>query len=325
MSMLGSASKEVSVVIPTYNRASKLRACIKSVLASTSCPDEIIVVDDASTDDTPVMMRSEFPGIQYLKHNTETFPGGSINDGILAASTPYVAIVDDDNVIHQDMIRSLYAFISSRPEVGVVGPITYWLSAPNRIMYTGAVFTRFTHRCIFIGANEKDHSQFSTPFEVTNIPNCFMLRRKAALQAGLIDADLFTWYGEDGSLQDKITLLGFKVFIEPSAKTFHDANFLERKVIAARFTPAKIYYTMRTKAAHIRVFEHEPGIAMTRLISIPFYAAFYSFMGARFSDTFKGVLATCRASMAGSIDGALLHRGYYKSRVSQTSSGVGKD
>ena len=309
-------------MIPTFNRSSKLRSCIQSVLSSTSRPDEIIVVDDASTDDTARMVRSEFPDVQLIRHETETFAGGSINDGILASKRPYVLIIDDDNVIHRDLIRSLHALISSRPEIGVVGPITYWLAQPDVIMYTGAVYTRYFHRTVFVGANEKDRSQFTTPFQVTNIPNCFMLRREVAIQTGLIDADLFTAFGEDGSLQDKIALRGFKVFIEPSAKTFHDVDLRQRGDLSFRYTVEKIYYGMRTHTAHIRVFERSPVIRVARLASTPLYAAFYAFMGVRFSESFRGALAACWASLAGSMDGIRLRRGYYKATVHPIESGV---
>ena len=56
----------VSVVIPTLNRSSLLKRAISSVLMQTVEPDEIIVVDNGSTDQTDIMVSKLFPTIKYL-------------------------------------------------------------------------------------------------------------------------------------------------------------------------------------------------------------------------------------------------------------------
>src|SRR5262245_59911492 len=90
------AARKLTVVIPTRNRAACLAVAIASVLASPliSDPHQIVVVDDDSSDDTPIVAR-DFD-TEYVHVNTHG-PSGSRNAGLTLSSTPYVAFLDDDD------------------------------------------------------------------------------------------------------------------------------------------------------------------------------------------------------------------------------------
>lgn len=88
----------VSVVIPTYNRASLVPRAIESVLAQTHSDFEIIVVDDASTDDTQATVQAyDDDRIMYLAHETNRHVSAARNTGIAHASGEYIAFLDDDD------------------------------------------------------------------------------------------------------------------------------------------------------------------------------------------------------------------------------------
>lgn len=88
----------VSIVIPTYNRAPLLARSIRSVLAQ-SCGDfELIVVDDASKDNTAEVVQGfDDPRIRYLCHEQNQGGAQARNTGIAAASGHYVAFQDSDD------------------------------------------------------------------------------------------------------------------------------------------------------------------------------------------------------------------------------------
>ncbi|RLF83553.1 glycosyl transferase, partial [Thermococci archaeon] len=88
----------VSVIIPTYNRANLLKRAIASVLNQTFTDFELIVVDDASPDNTPEVVRSINDGrIRYVRLKKNS--GGPVarNTGIRKARGRFIALLDDDD------------------------------------------------------------------------------------------------------------------------------------------------------------------------------------------------------------------------------------
>ncbi len=91
-------SETVSVIIPTHNRARLLPRAIRSVLAQSHRDLEVIVVDDASTDDTRrVVARLDDPRVRYISHDTNRGGAAARNTGIAAARGAYIGFQDSDD------------------------------------------------------------------------------------------------------------------------------------------------------------------------------------------------------------------------------------
>lgn len=86
----------ISVVIPTFNRAHTLSRALDSVLQQTSAADEIIVVDDGSTDDTREIIHRHYPQI-ILLHQQNKGVSAARNRGIKAAQYDWIALLDSDD------------------------------------------------------------------------------------------------------------------------------------------------------------------------------------------------------------------------------------
>ena len=115
---------DISLVIPTYNRTSLLKRALESVSMQTHKPDEIIVVDDGSTDDTAGMVKREFPDIVYI-HQQNSGVSAARNLGIKKASHNWIAFLDPDNSARdcpQSLKKSGFAMESG---------LTRWTSIKN--------------------------------------------------------------------------------------------------------------------------------------------------------------------------------------------------
>ncbi|RBI60657.1 glycosyltransferase family 2 protein [halophilic archaeon] len=89
----------VSVIVPTYNRADALPRTIESVLSQTLEDIELIVVDDASQDDTPAVVASyDDDRVQFVQHDENQGASAARNTGIERAEGEYVAFLDSDDV-----------------------------------------------------------------------------------------------------------------------------------------------------------------------------------------------------------------------------------
>jgi glycosyltransferase involved in cell wall biosynthesis len=118
------ASNHVSVVIPAFNAASYLGAALGSVLAQTQPPDEIVVVDDGSRDDTAAVAQS-FPGVRLVARSHGGIAAAR-NAGVAATSREWIAFLDADDLWLPDKLERQFAHMAASPDAcGAFG----WLRA----------------------------------------------------------------------------------------------------------------------------------------------------------------------------------------------------
>lgn len=96
---------QVSVIIPTYNRAGSAVRAVESVLSQTYANLDVIVVDDGSTDDTGRLLEQYARRIRYLKLPHRGLPAISRNEGLKAARGEFIAFLDDDDTWHQNKLE----------------------------------------------------------------------------------------------------------------------------------------------------------------------------------------------------------------------------
>jgi len=106
----------ISVVIPTYNRAGLVTRAIDSVLAGSSADDEVIVVDDGSTDTTLDVLRAYGDRIRVIR-GRHAGAGSARNLGIRAATRPLIAFLDSDDAWMPDKIALQRALMERRPDI----------------------------------------------------------------------------------------------------------------------------------------------------------------------------------------------------------------
>jgi GT2 family glycosyltransferase len=113
---------QLSVIILNYNVRYFLEQCVLSVQkALENMEGEIIVVDNASADDSCAMMQQRFPEVQLIQ-NTENlgFPKGN-NIGVAAAKGEYLCILNPDTVVAEDTFVKVLEFAKKQKNLGIVG------------------------------------------------------------------------------------------------------------------------------------------------------------------------------------------------------------
>lgn len=113
----GAEFPTISVVIPTRDRPTLLRAAVASVREQSQPPLEIIVVDEAST---PPVSAIDLPGIRVIRHDRPLGPAAARNRGAAEATGDYVAFLDDDDLWHRNKLKVISECLAARPDARAV-------------------------------------------------------------------------------------------------------------------------------------------------------------------------------------------------------------
>ena len=108
----------VSVIVPAYNSAADLGECLRAIGAATAAPLEVIVVDDASTDDTAAVAATA--GVRVIRSDVNGGPAAARNRGAAAARGNVLLFIDSDVAIAPDVVARVRATFASDPAVAAV-------------------------------------------------------------------------------------------------------------------------------------------------------------------------------------------------------------
>jgi glycosyltransferase involved in cell wall biosynthesis len=137
---------DITVVIPAYNAAKFIGETLDTVLAQTLPPEEIIVVDDASTDDTVERVKAYGSRVRLIRCGRNSGGCGTPrNIGIDAAKTTYVAPFDSDDLMEPGKLQRHADTVKAVPEAGVYFTDFIWHNTPAGMKPTGPHCR--THTC----------------------------------------------------------------------------------------------------------------------------------------------------------------------------------
>jgi len=247
---------DLSIVIVSWNVCDLLRQCLRSILANLqACELEIIVVDNASGDDSVEMVRAEFPAVRLIANDQNRgFPAAN-NQGIAIAQGRYVFLLNPDTEVVDDALATMIAFADERPDVGVIGP---QLLNPDGSVQSSrrrlptlatAVFestwlTPYAPRSVL-----RRYRMLDTPDEMTQDADwvdgaALMARRRAIEQIGPLDEGFFM-YSEELDWCRRFGEGGWRVVYLPDARIIHHRGKSSEQVAAAshvHFQTSKVRY-----------------------------------------------------------------------------------
>ncbi|OHB60639.1 MAG: hypothetical protein A2Y12_02870 [Planctomycetes bacterium GWF2_42_9] len=126
---------QISVIIPLYNKAKYISRAIDSVLAQTYKDFEIIVVDDGSSDEGPVLVQKYEESRIKLVRQQNAGPGAARNRGIAESESPMVAFLDADDEWMPDFLEKCYKALSRNPDCAVAAA-SYYLGESRKDIST---------------------------------------------------------------------------------------------------------------------------------------------------------------------------------------------
>ena len=232
---------KASIVILTWNSTDLLRGCLQSLAAAiTTCPYEVIVVDNGSRGYPPASLRLEFPWMQLMvnRENRGVAPGR--NQGICIAQGEYIILLDDDTAVKPGAFDRLIAYMETHPRVGLCAPKLVDLEGQLHLTcrYYPTVIDKLARQVPFARAQqlrretemaEWDHNSIRAVDYV--IGACQVIRREALMTVGLLDEKIF--YGpEDVDFCLRLRQAGWQVIYNPEAMVIHKERRVARSVLS---------------------------------------------------------------------------------------------
>lgn len=134
----------VTAVIPAWNSSAYIAEALDSVMAQTARPEQIIVVDDASSDGTADRVAARYPAVELVRHTRNTGPAVSRQEGVERARHAWVAFLDADDVWMPGHLATMVALLDRHPEAALAfGAIRLFGARdgiwPERLAGTGRV------------------------------------------------------------------------------------------------------------------------------------------------------------------------------------------
>jgi len=125
-------SMNISVIIPTWNRADRLANALRSVFAQSRPPAEVIVVDDGSTDDTRQLVCRQFRDARYIYQQNKGVSSAR-NTGIAAAGGDWIAFLDSDDHWQTDKLEQQCDYLRARPDYRICHSDELWIRNGTRV------------------------------------------------------------------------------------------------------------------------------------------------------------------------------------------------
>ncbi len=240
----------VIAIILNYMRPDDTIDCIDSLKKSSYSPLQLIVVDNASTDDSVMRIRAVYPDIKILQSENNLGYAGGMNLGIRYAvkfSPEYLLIVNSDTIADSGYVSKLVNALSQRTRAAAASGTIYYYPDTTKIWYAGGELkywraSGFTNRS-YPHVNNTGSQDIQ---DVTFISGCAFLLRVSAIHAiGLFD-ERFFMYLEDTEMCSRLAYNNFEMIYVPEAILFHKVNHEGN-------LPFPLYFSVRNRLLFLKL------------------------------------------------------------------------
>jgi GT2 family glycosyltransferase len=243
---------DVSVIIVSYNTQALLKQCLASLFANThDVGFEVIVVDNASHDGSPQMVRNKFPGVMLIESHENLGFGRANNLGAEHANGKYLFLLNPDTIVLNNAVKTLFDFIDHHPNVGICGgnlfdadrkpAMSYQMFLPSLFWELDVLFSGLPAKWRYGKSAGFNHTR--RPREVGYITGAdLMIRTDLFRRLNGFDPDFFMYY-EETELTFRVRKAGYAVYSVPQAEIIH----LEGKTFSGSGERVKLLFDSRKK------------------------------------------------------------------------------
>lgn len=233
---------ELSIVIVSWNDREKLQNCLASIYRENLPSFEVLVIDNASSDGTPEMVRERFPRVDLHCNPRNVGHSKALNSAFARVRGEFILVLDQDTEFFSGCVGTLLEFVKHHPEASLVAPRTFntdgsvqesarnFPSPLNGLFGRQSIMTRwFPNNPISRRYLARQNLCASEPFEVEQVGGaCMLFRRRLLSEAGPWD-DSFFAYWNDTDWCYRVRTAGKRIFCVPAAEIWHHETSARRK------------------------------------------------------------------------------------------------
>lgn len=240
------AEKTVSIITINYNGL-KDTCELMETLPLDDKSIEVIVVDNASTQDEASVIEQRYPQVKVIRSHTNLGYAGGNNLGIRAAHGRYLFFINNDTLL-KTSFQPLILRLESSEAIGVVCPIIRYAWSPQPIQYAGYTpLSRITMRNKAIGCGEIDKRQYDTARPTPYAHGAaMMVKREAINKVGLMPECYFLYYEElDWSMM--FHRAGYDIWYDPATTILH-----KESQSTGQGSPLRTFYITRNRLLFVK-------------------------------------------------------------------------
>jgi len=267
----------VSVVVCNYNGERYLAQCLDAVRGLGSRVEEVIVVDNASTDGSAALIASRYPEVELIRMPSNGGPCVARNAGMRAARNRWVLALDNDAIPRPDVLEKLCAALEAHPDAVAAQTRNVFAAEESRVHYDGADFHYLgllALRNFYRPLAEAEGKGVIAAHGLIAI--AILLDRDAVLSCGGYDEDFFILF-EDFDLALRLKIAGHGILSVEDAICLHQGGTPGISFRGGTYPKIRAFYHSRNRWLLIvknyrwrTVLVALPGIALYELVWLAF-------------------------------------------------------
>jgi GT2 family glycosyltransferase len=221
------------ILIVTYNSAGEISNLLNDLLLYIP-GGEIILIDNASQDETVQVVQKNFPQVQRIRNSANVGYAKAVNQGFELCHTEYVLLLNPDIRIHSSQLfNELEKCLKCSRQIAAVAPLQFKDDdGKQHLNFTWSYVTLDTFR-LYVSSLLQRKQPFTEPIRVTFLnAGCLLIRRTAFEQVGRLNEKYFL-YGEEPDLFLKFRRYGFECYLLPDVAVTHyrERSLMTRRVL----------------------------------------------------------------------------------------------
>lgn len=203
--------KDLTIVIVTFNSGEVIKKCLANLNADRY---EIVVVDNASQDNSCQIVEAEFPKVKLIKNQRNLGYGRANNVGLRQAKTEFALVLNPDAFLFEDDIEISLNILKRNPQVALASPRNFKVENIDKIKFPENT-NLFTESHFIIGG-------------------VLFMRLAVFQKIGFFDEEFFM-FTEDNEISDRSIANGYKNIIIESARSFHSGGGSSKKSLRTTY------------------------------------------------------------------------------------------